>query len=338
MTYRAALIGCGKIGSEYADDPLLQNDVFSHAGAYARCPRTRLIAVCDADPDRARRCAARWGVASQYGTVEALLDKEHPDLVSICTPDATHFEVARAVLDHPGRVKAVLCEKPVAVSLDEARDLLALARRRGVVLAVNYFRRHAVNLRALRDLRAAGRLGDVQAVTGLYTKGTLHNGSHWFDLLRFLVGEPDWVAATNPLGEPGPDPTLDVTLGIPGGSVATLRACASSHFTVFEMDIIGTKGRALILDSGHQIALFDASASPRYTGYRELRPVDHTLGHRRDVLLHAVEDLVEAVDTGNPPACTGQDGLIALQIALGALASARTGARRPLSDGTAAHD
>jgi len=327
MVYSAALIGCGKIGSEFADDPLMRGNVFTHAEAYTQCPDTKLVAVCDVEPDRLTHCGERWDVESRYSNVERLIETEEPDIVSVCTPDATHYEVMRAVLTSAHRVKAILCEKPMATEPEQAEELIQLARERGVILAVEYMRRYAANMRALRSFLVAGELGGVQAVSGWYTKGTLHNGTHWFDLLRFLVGEVEWVTALNALLEEGSDPTLDVMLGLRNGAVATLRASDAERFTMFEMDVIGTLGRAQIMDSGHLIQVSRVEPSSRYTGYLELHPVPNDFGNWRDLLLHAVEDLVGAIRNGHAPACTGLDGLTALQIGCAARRSAQTGER-----------
>jgi predicted dehydrogenase len=315
------------IGSEFADDPLMTGDVFTHAEAYVRCPETTLVAVCDVDPHRLARCAERWGVEHRYHQIDELIEGEQPDIVSVCTPDSTHYEIVRVVLMNNHRVKAILCEKPMATELGEAEELMRLAGERGVILAIEYMRRYAANIRALKAFIAAGELGVVQAVSGYYSKGTLHNGTHWFDLLRFLVDEVDWVAALNTLGEDGPDPTLDVTLGLRGGAVATLRACDTRHFTLFEMDIVGTLGRVQLLDSGCRIVLSRVEPSPRYQGYFELQTVPRDFGDRRNLLLHAVEDLVGAMRNGHAPACGGADGLMALQIGSAAHRSAQTGQR-----------
>jgi predicted dehydrogenase len=322
--WRAALVGCGKIGSGFADDPRMAGDVFTHAEAYVRSAGTELVAVCDAGLEAAAACGARWGVPS-FTDVGRMLDEARPELVSVCTPDATHAAVLRAVMEHPHAPRAILCEKPLATDLEEAEAVVARARARGIVLAVAYMRRHARNLRALRGWMAQGGLGRVQGVTGWYGKGTLHNGSHWYDLLRMLAGEVRWVRGMDTLGEGGADPTLDVLLGLEGGALATLRASDAGAFTVFEMDVMGTAGRALVTDSGHRIDVLRAGDSPRYSGYMELLPEPRDWGDRRDLMLHAVDDLAEALRTGRPPACTGEDGLAALRIGAAALESARTG-------------
>ncbi len=333
MGFRSALIGCGKIGSEFADDPLMKGDVFTHAEAYTCCSDTELVAICDSDPLRLARCGERWGITAQYTSVASLIEAEKPDIVSVCTPDATHFDVVHQILTSVNVPRAILCEKPLASTPIQASELVELSQQKGVVLAVTYMRRFADNIRSLKAFLSEGKLGEVQAVSGWYTKGTLHNGSHWFDLLRFLVGEVSWVWGMDVLSESGADPTLDLLLGSENGVLVTLRAANAQSYTVFEMDILGTLGRAQLVDSGFQIDVSLAAPSPRYSGYYELSASPIDFGGRKNLMLHAVYDLVVALNAGHPPACTGKDGLAAVQIGWAAHESARTGKRVYLADG-----
>src|SRR6185503_4288382 len=250
---RAALIGCGRIGSLMADDPLMAGDIFTHAEAYKVSPATDLVAVCDADASLAERCAARWDVPATYTDVVRMLDEAQPEIVSVCTPDSTHYAVARTVIEQGRSVRALLCEKPLATRLDEAEELIRLSHQRGKQLAVVYMRRFARNMRSLRAFLEAGEIGPIRAIGGWYTKGTLHNGTHWFDLLRMLAGEVDWVEAHDFLREGGADPTLDVRLGLAGGAEALLRGWDAGAYSLFEMEILAERGRIAITDSGHKI-------------------------------------------------------------------------------------
>ncbi|HLY08074.1 MAG TPA: Gfo/Idh/MocA family oxidoreductase, partial [Planctomycetota bacterium] len=78
MGYRAVLIGCGRMGSDMADDPRIQG-ITTHAASYRACSRTDLVAVCDADPNRAARCAERWKVPSVYSNLPDLLSQQRPE-------------------------------------------------------------------------------------------------------------------------------------------------------------------------------------------------------------------------------------------------------------------
>lgn len=310
---RAAVIGCGLIGSRFSEDPKLQGDVVSHAEAYVRSPQTELVAVCDGEEAQLQRCAERWGVPIRCRTVEELLAVPGLEMISICTPDGTHFAIGDQALRREPPLRALLCEKPLAMKAAEAERLVALARERGTALAVGYLRRYAGNVREVQRRISRGDLGETLAVSGWYTKGTLHNGTHWFDLLRFLVGEVEWVEAWDVRHEGGVDPSLEVTLGLQN-AIATLRAADARRFSLFEMDILGSKGRVRLVDGSHQIEWWAVGPSERVSGYQELRLQAWDFGHRRDMLLHAVEDLVQACQQGREPRCSGADGVQAVRI------------------------
>jgi len=326
MTLRAAVIGCGRIGSLFAEDPGLADDVYSHAGAYALSPATELVAVCDLNPQAAANCAARWDVDSWFTDAADLLAQARPEIVSICTPDETHYEVARLALEAPS-VRAILCEKPLATDAQEGGELVRLANGTGTIVAVAYVRRYAGNMRNLRRRLEEGSLGPVRAVSGWYGNGLLHNGSHWLDLLRMLAGEVEWVEAADRLREGGADPSLDVTLGLSSGGVASLRGVDASNYSIFEMDLLTGCGRVSIRDSGHRVDLFRARPSGRYEGYSELVAEPHDLGDMRNLMLHAVEDLAAALREGRAPLCTAEDALAALRIAMAASKSLAEGRR-----------
>ena len=322
MVYRAALIGCGKIGSEFAEFPgFAETGVCTHAQAYAACEATRLVAVCDPDPAKLERCGERWNIAARYRDAGRLLAEQHPEIVSICTPDPTHYELVRAALRTDG-VRAVLAEKPLALEIEQARELVKLAAERRVILAVNYLRRYAEPIVRLRDLICTGGIGTVRLVSGLYTKGTLHSGTHWFDLARFLVGEVVRVEGRNRLHEASDDPTLDVHLEFDGGAVGELFGCSEEDFSVFEMDLIGTGGRARLTQSGDELELFTAVDGVPCSDYRGLVRQSRTENVLQDVLLRVVEDIVRCLQTGATPQCTGFDATRALEIGLEARQSA----------------
>jgi len=323
MRYRAAVIGCGKIGSDNADDPRVPG-IYSHAGAYVACPATELIALCDSDAAKLERCGRRWQVADCYRDARQLLAEVKPDIVSICTPDATHADLLRLVLAAPG-IRAVLAEKPLATDLQSARQIVKLAEDNRIVLAVNYSRRYAASHNQLKEFLQSGGIGAMQTVGGYYTKGTLHNGSHWFDLARFLVGPVSRVWGRDALRESGDDPTLDAFLEFAGGASGHLQACTAQAFSLFEMDLIGSKGRVRLVDFGNTIEFYEVAESRDYTGYQTLVLKERKQDGLRDVLLHAVADLVHCLNTGSRPRCDGADGIAALEIALAVRESAASG-------------
>lgn len=323
---RAALIGCGRIAIGHPDDhPALQ--AASHAAAYQACPDSELVAVCDARAEVAAAAGARLGVPA-FSDYRSLLAAVQPEVVSLCTPDDTHAAILAEVLLSPG-LRGVLAEKPLALEVAAASQLVATAAQRGVVLAVNYSRRYAPSQQALARRLAAGALGRINSVSGCYSKGIRHNGTHWFDWLRLLLGAaadgPAEVMAY-PGGEDfGDDPSPQLMIHFASGLVAQLQAANHSAYSLFEIALSGDAGRLRIDQSGHRACWQPVIDSPLYAGYRTLAdgsPEDTLMSN---LLLHAVADLLAAIRDARPPACSGADALAALRLADAACRSLASG-------------
>jgi predicted dehydrogenase len=323
--FRAGIVGCGKIASDYADDPMMRGDIFTHAEAYTECKDTILSAICDINPTRLQLCGDRWKVQARYENIKEMVEKEELDILSVSTPDSTHYQVIKNVLSCTNSIKVILCEKPLAMNVLEAEELVREAKENGLILVVMYMRRFARNYQGLKEFISEDNIGKIQSITGWYTKGVRHNGTHWFDVLRFFGEEAEWVMAWNNLDDDPIDPTLDVVLGTRNGFIVSLRACDSEVFTVFEMDIMGTKGRVRILDSGFQMEFSKVVDSRRYSGYKELEISPQNFGDRKNLMLHAIENIVQALKFDTSVLCSGQDGVETLRISEAALKSAKTG-------------
>jgi len=332
VTLRAAVIGCGAIGAGGPEPPHVDVGVYTHAGAYVASPATELVAVADVDQRLAREAAARWGAADAYRSADELLAGARPELVSLCTPDPTHAELLERIVTTPG-VRGVLAEKPLADDAAKAAALTLLARDRGVVLSVNYSRRFAPAIATLANAIKAGDFGEIQHVHGSYVKGLRHNGTHWLDLLRMLVGDPVGARGWDRLQEAGADPSLDAELLLDGGVGARLAALDAREFTAFEFELTGTAGRVRLASSGHRIERWVVGPDRRYPGYRGLIPGQIEDGIMRDVTLHAVSDLVRSVRDGGEPACSGWDATSALVIA-GAIAASAASEGRMVAIGS----
>ena len=133
----------------------------------------------DIDPDRGRAFAIQRGVASEraYGDWRQMLAREQAldpderlDLVTVATPNATHYEIARAFL---AAGFDVLCEKPLTMTLAEGTDLVATARAANRILAVNYGYTGYPMVRQARAMAEAGQLGRIRVVVAEFA-----NGSH----------------------------------------------------------------------------------------------------------------------------------------------------------------
>ncbi|HUN91560.1 MAG TPA: Gfo/Idh/MocA family oxidoreductase [Burkholderiaceae bacterium] len=149
----------------------------AHAEAFRRVRGVRVAACLDVVPGRAEAFALRHGIPLATPQRSALFDAV--DAVSIVTPDAFHAEQAIAALDAG---KHVLCEKPLAVTLDEARAVArAAARRPDLVGMVNFSYRRSSAMQAATRVVASGRLGDLRHVQAHYLQSWLSADmwGHW---------------------------------------------------------------------------------------------------------------------------------------------------------------
>lgn len=281
-----------------------------------------LAAVCDVDEARAVGGAERFGVPP-YTDHREMLTVERPDIVSVCTPVDSHLQVVRDAV--AAGVRAVFCEKPIAATVTEADEIIRLCGEKGVVLLVDHQRRFDPLHHAVREL-VAGGLGRVQQATCYYTAGVLNTGSHLVDLLRFLFGDLDWVTGRHSYPDDGrEDPNVDGWVAFKNGLVASVQGCDSSAYNIFEVAVLGERGRVTLTHGGLQARFEEAVESGRFGGYRELRPapLPFAVASSGEFMLNAVEHLLDCVENGTRPLCSGEDGRAALEGVLALKASAR---------------
>jgi predicted dehydrogenase len=190
-----------------------------HIAAYQRLPGVTVVAVAARSAERREEAAREYGIPAAYERYEDILARGDVDLVSICTPDRLH---ARQALDALAAGTHVLCEKPIATTLEEAASLVRAVRASGLVYAAghNYrFFAQFARLKALADQGAVGELllGESSYVQDLYDMeslgpdywrladpqefylgGAIHN----VDLLRWVMGEVREVHAYSVHGMP----------------------------------------------------------------------------------------------------------------------------------------
>ncbi len=304
------------------DDDPKRRGIWTHAGAYAATGRTELVALADTDPTALARAAARWKVSSLYPDLNSLLKNERVEILSVCTPSDFHAEAVRQAAR--AQVRAVWCEKPMTVTLEEAADLVCLEGR--MVIAVNHTRRWDRCYQTAKEYLQQGRLGRPLRATAWYTHGMSNMGSHLMDTLRYLFGEARWIWTAPDQGKEA-DPTLSGLIGFEGNLLCQVVGCGS-EFLLFEIELIGTKGRIRISGNGSRLEAWRWEPSSRYTGYRE--PIPQPVlweGEDEGRMLRAVEDIVQCIDQGGRPVCSVRDGLKAVELVAAFLQSARMGSR-----------
>ncbi|TDV72365.1 Gfo/Idh/MocA family protein [Pseudomonas sp. LP_7_YM] len=201
------LIGTGFMGRAHAL-------AFQNARTTFDLPvNLKLHALADADAARAEHCARAWGFDHSHADWQQLISDPAVNLVAITTPNHLHCPMAMAALEAG---KAVYCEKPLAVSLDQARAMHSAAVKAGVVTRVGYNYQHNPIIGLARNMIESGELGQIISFQGEFSEdfmgdpqspwswrceqahagGALADlGSHLLAMARYLLGDIESVCA-----------------------------------------------------------------------------------------------------------------------------------------------
>ncbi|MBM3253257.1 MAG: Gfo/Idh/MocA family oxidoreductase [Candidatus Omnitrophica bacterium] len=313
--FKAAIVGCGKIGGAYGEDSFAQK-IPSHAIVYCKNPKIDFIAVADVNEKKLDAFQKKWGTKRLYTNHNLMLKCEKIDILSICTPVDTHCDILKDSVNYG--IKAIWCEKPISDDINKAEEMVDICRKKKIILAVNYFRRWSLSHLKVCEFIQDKKLGDIQQVICYYTKGILNNGSHLIDILNFFFGEVEWVEGYHFIKESAvDDPSLDARLWFKEGFSATLHAFNDNYFRIIEIDIIGTKGRICIKDSGNIFEYYKLCKHPRVSNLRTLRfsnLTDFNNGLMQPMAT-ALENLIQCLnDKEKQPLCSGTDALKTLKV------------------------
>jgi hypothetical protein len=154
---RAAIIGGGHIADQ------------NHLPALASLPdRVKAISICSRDIHKAQALADKHGVPFAYDSPDDMYRSEgKPDIVINCTANNLHYPFTMQALENGCHV---FCEKPPAMNAREAREMADLAKKKGLVLAYNFQRRHAPEYTTLSNYHALGNLGDIYHIKANYLR------------------------------------------------------------------------------------------------------------------------------------------------------------------------
>ena len=338
---RAAVIGLGRIGSTLEDDPKRIHPC-THAGALSILEDVELVSGAARSTGSAEKFKKRWGVSNVYTDYLEMVEKERLDIVGIATNPETHAEIVEAIA--PMGIKGILCEKPLALSLEESDRMIKACQEYGVVLMTMHNRRFNSIYRSAKQLMADGAIGTINAVVGIcqgckpvknwqneYEGPLLHDATHLFDIMRFLFGDVQWIqsdverANSEDKVEDSAYTTMRFNNGIYGMTLVNER----TDYMRFELEIQGSKGKMLLLTN--DAYMWTYSDSQYASGFRELKQVNYPISTApMNAYLEGYSELIHCITQGNPTAnsSTSEDGRAALEIIMGIYESKRNDCRK----------
>ncbi len=315
------VLGVGEMGKRHAEN--LRRLV----------PEARLVGVADAFTERARQVAAELEIENSYSSLEAMLECKELDAVLIATPDKFH---AQAVGIAARAGKDILCEKPLALNLADARAAIEEVSKAGRRLQVGFMRRYDPAYAAAMKRIEAGEIGvpvvfksvgrDKDAPPlAAYESGVngmifYTNTIHDFDLARWLVRDEVTnvqaytTAAIRPeVAKYGDVVASVVNLKYRQGAIGNIESYAQAVYGYdVRTEIVGSKGSILVGSLQQTPTVFLTSRG----GERAL--ADHFLTRFADAYLAEVRDFVHSILNDRETRVSGEDGLKALAIAVAA--------------------
>ena len=296
------------------------------------------VVVVGSDGERTARYAARHGIGRGTTSIEEALSGV--DAVYVSTTNERHAAGVHAAV---GAGCHVLCEKPLATSLDQARAMVDAAAGAGVVMATNHHLRNSPVIRTLRGLVADGTLGRVLGVRVAHTsllperlRGwrlgseagagvVLDLTVHDVDTVRFVTGaevlEVAAIGMAQGMSTGGVD-AVAVAGRLSGDATLHLHDAFTTPHARTAFEVFGTAGSALATDA----------MSPTPDGEVLLRRDDREgvlvdVGERENLYVRGLRAFADAVAGHGEPPCTGEDGVRSLAVALAVAESLLTGKR-----------
>ena len=303
-----------------------------------RATRGEVVSVMSTSAERGKTYAAEQGIARSVTTLDALVNDPEIDAVYISTTNELHRDQALAAAKAG---KHILCEKPLAMALEDARAMVQTAKDAGVVMATNHHLRNAATHRAMREAIKAGRIGTPLAARvfhavylpphlqgwrldkpeaggGVILDITVHDA----DTLRFVLDsdpvEAIAFAQAGGMGKVGLEDAVMGVLRFKNGVIAQFHDGFTTKFAETGLEVHGTDGsligrNVMTQRAAGTVTLRDAS------GEHDL-PLDH-----RNLYETALSAFHAAVAGKGRPSATGEDGIWSLATGLAVVEAARTG-------------
>jgi predicted dehydrogenase len=307
-----------------------------YATAIGELPDVELVGVWDDNAERGEEAAAKYDTRF-FATPEELFAPENEIQGTIVTSENVNHR--RDVMAAADAGVDILCEKPISVSVEDARVMIDECEQAGVQLMISFPCRYSPAFRRLQELMDGGELGEVVAIKGTnrgqnpggwFNDPELAGGGsvmdhtvHVVDVMRALLGEEVVKVYAEIDTVFDPDLPCDdagiLSMNFEGGCVATLDASWSrpQNYPIWgdvTMALMGTEGNAWADLFVERVDVLREDA-----GTYLWEPYGH------DANVSLIADFAMCVETGSPVPITGKDGLKAMEVALGAYRSGETG-------------
>lgn len=338
--YRAGIIGLGRIAWTFEDDPKRDHPC-THAGALQLLNDVELVAGAARSEKSAEAFRRRFHTRKAYTNYLEMVKEEKLDIVGVATNPETHADIV-VDLANAG-VKGILCEKPLALSLEDTDRMLKACQANGVILMTMHNRRFNSIYRSAKALIESGEIGDVNAVVGIcegckpsktwqseYEGPLLHDATHLFDIMRYLCGNVEWVLSDVERARPTDtvEDSAYALMRFKNGIYGTTLVNERTDYMRFELEVQGSRGKMLLYTN--EAHLWKYADSPYASNFKELVEVPYPIPEEKlNPYLEAYRELIACMRSGIQSATSsGWDGRAALEVIMAIYESKRNDCRR----------
>lgn len=293
--YKVCIIGCGDIGFLF-DHGKKTEGALTHFKAFNDSGNFEVIAVAEIKKEIRDMINSEYNIPvyDDYGKMCSVVS---PDVIVISTNDESHFDILnKLILFKP---KLVFCEKPVALSADDAKLISGIYDKAGIPLQINYTRRFLDEFYDLEKELKQNKIGDTESVTFYYSRGLIHNASHYLDLVNWYIGETEKnlikVSVKKGLGEIDESVSFDMIYG--NGIEVRFIGLNPTKLTFGEVDFIGTEGRVKI-NYKSEIEKYRVTSNRMFKGYTSYELYDTRPIQFMKALPNAVENIYGVLSKG----------------------------------------
>lgn len=337
--YRVALIGTGRVGYQFNFGDLPDN----HAEAVHAHPDCELVAGVNRGRQKLEAFGQRFGVQALFHDFEQMLAEVKPDICIIATHPELHCAMVEGCAAAPS-TRAIICEKPMALSLGECDRMIAACQQRGALLQINHNRRWSLEWNLGLQLLREGEIGELAHLYGFIDGGKpapwwrsehegplLHDFTHYFDLMDMYAGPVDWLWG---LAEQRRRPWAvedfsAAFLKFKSGATGALHSAELTEYTDHAFELRGSRG--LIRFAGERVHLFQAGQDvyEPESGFQwsSLKPREVNHPAPASTYVIALQELLEALEGKGSLRSDGEVGQRSLEMVMAVYQSQLEGNR-----------
>jgi predicted dehydrogenase len=327
-TYRIALIGTGRVGYQFNFGDLPDN----HAAAIEQHPLCTLVAGVNRGREKLEDFGRRCGVDALYHDYKRMLEEVAPDICIIATHPELHAEMVETCAAQTS-TKAIICEKPMALSLAECDRMITACQQAGILLQINHNRRWSPEWNLAQTLTNDGAIGTLNHIYAFMdgVKPTpswrsdnegplLHDATHYLDLMDMFAGPVDWLCG---MAEQRRRPWAiedfsAAFIKYKNGVTGLLHAAELTRYSDLSFELRGSEG--VIRMIGEEVRLFQSTPDMEEpdSGFKwsalEEQPVERPASASSYVT--ALAELVDALQNKGSLRSDGQVGRRSLEIVM----------------------